>query len=101
MLVVEEVSEASIISQRIKVIINLSCSQEIITRPFTRPNLRGAREIIFGLLILLTLFILRASARRAPQKSLHHFLKISKILVTQNKSETNSTKLIATTPTSA
>ena len=61
-LVVEEGGEACILSQFIEIIINLGCSQEIITRPFTRPNFRGAREIIFGPLILLTLLILRASA---------------------------------------
>ena len=77
MLVVEEVDEAYILSQIIKVFINPDCSQELITRPFTQPNLRSAREIIFGLLIFFTLLIRRASARRAPQKSLHHFLKIS------------------------
>ena len=84
-LVAEEVNEAYILSQIIKVLINPGRSQELITRPFAWPNLRSVREIIFGLLILFTLLILRASARRAPQ----------------NKSEPNSTKLIATTPTSA
>ena len=54
-LAVEEVSEACIISQIIKIIMNPGCSQELITRPFTRPNLRSAREIIFGLLIFFDL----------------------------------------------
>ena len=79
-LVAEEVDEARIISQIIKVIMNPGCSQELITRAFARPNLRSAREIIFGLLIFFTLLVLRASARRAPQKSLHLILKF---LVTQ------------------
>ena len=48
-LVVEEVGEARIISQRIEIIMNPSCSQEFITRPFTRPNFRDTREIILGL----------------------------------------------------
>ena len=52
-LVVEEGGEACILSQFIKIIINPGCSQEIIGRPFTQPNLRGAREIKFGLLTLL------------------------------------------------
>ena len=76
----EEVGEARIISQRIKVFINPDCSQEIITRPFTQPYFRYTWKIILGLLFLLSLFILRALARRAPQeKSLHLFLKISEI----------------------
>ena len=58
-LVAEEVGEACILSQLIKIIINPDCSQELITRPFTRPNLRDVREIILGLFILLILFILR------------------------------------------
>ena len=78
-LVVVEVDEACILSQIIKVLINPGCSQELITRPFTRPNLRIVRENKFGLLIFFTLLIHRGSARRAPQQSLHHFLKISEI----------------------
>ena len=61
-LVAEEVDEACILSLIIIVIINPGCSQEIITRPFTRPNLRGAREIIFGPLVFFTLLIIRSSA---------------------------------------
>ena len=75
-LVAEEVVEACILSQIIKVIINPDGSQELITRPFAQPNFRSAREIIFGLLILFTFLILRALARRAPQQSLHHFLSL-------------------------
>ena len=49
-LVAEEIGEACILSQIIKIIMNPGCSQELITRPFTRLNLRGARKIIFGFL---------------------------------------------------
>ena len=73
-LVAEEVGEACILSQVIKVIINSGGSQERFTRPFARPNLRSARKIVFGIFILLILLILRASARGAPQQSLYHFL---------------------------
>ena len=52
-LVAEEVDKACILSQIIKVLINPGCFQELITRPFARPNLRNAREIKFGLLTLL------------------------------------------------
>ena len=79
MLVVEEGGEACILSQFIEIIINLGCSQEIITRPFTWLNLRDARKIIFGLLCFFILLFLRASALWAPQKSLHYFLKKSEI----------------------
>ena len=48
-LVVEEVGEACILSQVIKIIINSDGSQERITRPFARPDLRGARKIVLGL----------------------------------------------------
>ena len=80
-LVVEEVGEACILSQVMKIIINSGGSQERITRPFARPNLRSARKIVFGLFIFLILLILRASARRASQHSPQHFLplKISEI----------------------
>ena len=61
-LVAEEVGEAYILSQIIKIIMNPDCSQELITRPFTWPNFRGAREIIFGLFMLFTLLILQYSA---------------------------------------
>ena len=56
-LVTEEVDEACILSQIIKVLIYIGWSQELITRPFAWPNFRSAREIIFGLLILFTLLI--------------------------------------------
>ena len=80
-LVVEGVGEACILSQVMKVIINSGGSQELITRPFAWPNLRGVRKIIFGLFILFTFLILRALARRASQQPLQNFLplKISEI----------------------
>ena len=89
--VVEEVGEARIFSQRIKVFINPGFSQEIITRPFTRPYFRYARKIILGLFLLFSFFILGALARRAPQKSPYHFLKISEIF-SNFKIKVNQTK---------
>ena len=62
-LVGEEVGEACILSQIIKIFINPNFSQELITRLFTQPNLRSMREIVLGLIVLFTLLILRASAR--------------------------------------
>ena len=49
-LVVEESGEACIMSQFMKIFINLGCSQEFIRRPFTRPNLtvRGKLYLGFG-----------------------------------------------------
>ena len=75
-LVVEEVGETCILSQVIKIIINSGGSQERITKPLARSNLRSARKIVFGLFVLLILLILRASARRASQQSLQHFLSL-------------------------
>ena len=76
-LVVEEVGEACILSQVIKVVGNSGGLQELcITRPFTWLDLRGAREIVFGIFILLILLILRVLARGAPQQCLHYFLSL-------------------------
>ena len=62
MLAVEEVGEACILSQIIKIFINPGFSQELIKAIHTAepPQMR---EIILGLLILFTLLILQASAR--------------------------------------
>ena len=62
----EEVGEADILNQYIEVFMNPSSPQEVIGGPFTQPDLRGAGQIEFGLLLFFLLFFLRASARRAP-----------------------------------
>ena len=88
----EEVGEARILSQRIKVFLNPGYSQEIITRPLTRPYFRYARKIILGLFFLLSLFVLGDLARGAPQEQrVHLFLKISEIF-SNFKIKLNQTK---------
>jgi hypothetical protein len=93
-LIFEERDEAGVGRQIIKVIVNSRIPQECVTWP----HLGRARKVVLGLRSLF-----RTLARKTSQTPLEHFLflKISEILVTQNKSEQNSTKMIATTPTSA
>ena len=80
-LVVDEVGDACILSQIIKLVVNSSGPQECITRPFTRPNLRGVGKVVLGLFILFILVSLRTLAQGASQQLLQRFLplKISEI----------------------
>jgi len=54
----EGVGDACILSQIIEIIINFGRLLECITWPFARPNLRGTRKIILGLLFLLIFLFL-------------------------------------------
>ena len=74
-LVAEEVGEACTLSQRIKIIMNPGCSQELIIRPFTWLNLCGASDIIF------VLFIIWLRMRASPTSSMTSSISISYSLI--------------------